>query len=106
MINVARSFGADRKTIIQMVIIPASLPGIWDSLRIMFGIGWTYIIVAELVAASSGIGQVIMEAQRYSMTENIITGLIVIGFLGLVTDFLFKIAYNIFFPYTLKSKQS
>ncbi len=103
-INVARSFGAKNKTIIKEVVIPSSLPGIWDSLRIMAGIGWTYIIVAELVAASSGIGHVIIEAQRYLLTSNIITGLIVIGILGLITDLIFRYSYKRFFPYSIKGK--
>jgi len=104
-IHVAKTFGATPRQIVEHVVIPASLPGIWDSLRVMFGIGWTYIIVAELVAARSGIGHVIIEAQRYLLTENIIAGLIVIGLLGLVTDWLFKIGYRKFFPYTVKSQR-
>ena len=105
LIRVARSFGASRKSVVTQVVIPASLPGIWDSLRIMVGIGWTYIIVAELVAARSGIGHVIIEAQRYLLTANIITGLIVIGILGLVTDLLFQYGYRKFFPYTVKTER-
>lgn len=105
LVSAARSFGASKKTILKEVIIPASLPGIWDSLRIMAGIGWTYIIVAELVAARSGIGHVIIEAQRYLLTANIITGLIVIGILGLITDLLFQYGYKKFFPYTLKTER-
>lgn len=105
-IQVARTFGADQYKILRNVIIPSALPGIWDALRIMFGIGWTYIIVAELVAARSGIGHVIIEAQRYLLTSNIITGLIVIGLLGLVTDQIFKYTYQKFFPYTIKSEKT
>ena len=106
LVDVAQSFGASKKTVIKEVVIPASLPAIWDSLRIMFGIGWTYIIVAELVAARSGIGHVIIEAQRYLLTTNIIFGLVIIGILGLITDFLFKYAYKKFFPYTIKSEKA
>lgn len=105
-VRVARSFGASDTRIVREVIVPASLPGIWDSLRIMAGIGWTYIIVAELVAARSGIGHVIIEAQRYLLTSNIITGLIVIGLLGLITDYLFLVGYKKFFPYTVKSEKA
>jgi len=105
LIENARSFGAPRKDVLFHVIIPASLPSIWDSLRIMAGIGWTYIIVAELVAASSGIGHVIIEAQRYLLTGNIIAGLLVIGLLGLITDQLFKWGYTKLFPYTTKSER-
>ncbi len=99
LINFARSLGASEGTVVRKVIIPASLPGIWDALRVMAGIGWTYIIVAELVAARSGIGHVIIEAQRYLLTANIITGLIVIGILGILTDFMFQYGRKKLFPY-------
>jgi len=102
-VRAASSFGASSRIILKEVIIPATLPKIWDSLRIMMGIGWTYIIVAELVAARSGIGHVIIEAQRYLLTANIITGLITIGILGLTTDLLFQYGYKRFFPYTTKT---
>ncbi|MFH1334641.1 MAG: ABC transporter permease [Pseudomonadota bacterium] len=105
LVSAARSFGASNRIVLKEVVIPASLPGIWDSLRIMAGIGWTYIIVAELVAARSGIGHVIIEAQRYLLTANIITGLITIGILGLITDLLFQYGYKKFFPYTTKTEK-
>jgi len=105
-LQLASTFGASKGKLLIKVIIPAALPGIWDSLRIMFGIGWTYIIVAELVAARAGIGHVIIEAQRYLFTYNIIIGLIIIGILGLLTDFLFKYGYRKLFPYTVKSQRT
>ena len=100
LINVGHTLGASDKQILFEIIIPSSMPMIWDSLRVMAGIGWTYIIVAEIVAARSGIGHVIIEAQRYLLTANIITGLIIIGIIGLITDYAFKYFGKKFFPWS------
>jgi NitT/TauT family transport system permease protein len=104
LINVGHTLGATDKQIMFDIIIPSSMPMIWDSLRVMAGIGWTYIIVAEIVAARSGIGHVIIEAQRYLLTANIITGLIIIGVIGLITDYAFKYFGRKFFPWNEGSK--
>ena len=52
----------------------------------MIGEAWTYLVVAEMVAASSGLGYSIMKAQRFLNTDAIFTGILVIGILGLITD--------------------
>ena len=52
----------------------------------MIGWAWTYLVVAEMVAASSGLGYSIMKAQRFLNTDAIFTGILVIGILGLITD--------------------
>lgn len=78
--------------ILWRIVLPASMPAIWDTLRITMGWTWTYLVVAELVAAQDGLGRRIMDAQRYLATHTIIFGTIFIGLLGLVTDYLFKLA--------------
>ncbi|NLJ25810.1 MAG: ABC transporter permease [Firmicutes bacterium] len=99
LIDTSYTLGADQKAAFIRVILPAALPGIMDTLRITLGWAWTYLVVAELVAASSGLGYMIMEAQRFLRTAGIIVGILVIGLLGLVTDILFKTAYNRMFPW-------
>jgi NitT/TauT family transport system permease protein len=74
------------------VVLPTALPGIWDTFRITLGWCWTYLVVAELVAANVGLGYRIMRAQRFLQTESIILGILIIGLLGLITDLLFKAA--------------
>ena len=64
----------------------ALLPRSLDTLRMMIGWAWTYLVVAEMVAASSGLGYSIMKAQRFLKTDAIFTGILVIGILGLITD--------------------
>jgi NitT/TauT family transport system permease protein len=99
MLETAYTLGAKRFQVIRKVLLPASLPGIVDTLRIIVGWSWTYIIVAELVASASGIGYMIISSQRMLRTGNIIFGILTIGMLGLITDFFFKWLYNKLFPW-------
>jgi NitT/TauT family transport system permease protein len=99
LLETAYTLGAKRFQVIRKVLLPASLPGILDTLRIIVGWAWTYIIVAELVASASGIGYMIISSQRMLRTGNIIFGILTIGMLGLITDYFFKWLYNRLFPW-------
>lgn len=103
LVEAALTLGASHKDIITKVVIPNSMPGIWDSFRLMIGAAWTFVIIAEIVGASSGLGHLMIESQRFLKTDNIFAAIVVIGFLGLATDYFFKITYKIFFPWTEKS---
>ncbi len=94
MIQVSYTFGLTKWETLRKVILPAAMPGIWDTFRITLGWAWTYLVVAELVAANVGLGYRIMRAQRFLQTESIILGILVIGLLGLVTDYAFKWSYR------------
>lgn len=104
MIQVSYTFGLSRSEILRSVILPAAMPGIWDTFRITIGWAWTYLVVAELVAANVGLGYRIMRAQRFLETDQIILGILVIGVLGLATDYLFKWSYRRLFPWALQSR--
>jgi len=99
LINTAYTLGVSRRSVFRRVILPASLPGIVDTLRITFGWAWTYLVVAEIVAASSGLGYMIMQSQRFLKTAHIIVGIIVIGVIGIVVDVFFKWLYARLFPW-------
>ena len=75
-----------RKKHLQKVIVPGSLPYIWDNSRICFGWAWTYVIIAELVGAQNGLGYAIIRAQRYLATDRIFAYIIVIGLIGVLSD--------------------
>jgi NitT/TauT family transport system permease protein len=94
MIQVSYTFGLTKWETLRKVILPAAMPGIWDTFRITLGWAWTYLVVAELVAANVGLGYRIMRAQRFLQTESIILGILVIGLLGLLTDYAFKWSYR------------
>ena len=90
LIRAGQTLGLSEGELLRRVVLPAAAPGIWDTLRITVGWTWTYLVVAELVAANEGLGRRIMDAQRYLATETIIWGTLFIGVLGLVTDLAFK----------------
>ena len=103
LIDAALTLGATSFELITKVIIPNSLPGIWDSLRIMIGAAWTFVIIAEIVGASSGLGHLMIQSQRFLRTDNIFAVIVIIGFLGLVTDYSFKVSYKFMFKWTEKA---
>ncbi len=99
MINAAKTLGAGRWQVYREVIFPASLPGLMDDFRLTIGWAWTYLVVAEMVAASNGLGYMILKSQRYLATDTIFAGLILIGLIGLVTDWIFRILSRLVAPW-------
>lgn len=99
LIETSYTLGVSRWGVFKQIILPASLPGIVDTLRIAFGWAWTYLVVAEIVAAGSGLGYMIMQSQRFLKTGNIIVGILVIGIIGIMIDVAFKLAYKKLFPW-------
>lgn len=85
-IEIARTVGAKPRDILKDVILRAMLPSMVDNLRITLGWCWTYLVIAEIVASSSGIGYVIWDARRYMQTPTVMGGVVAIGVIGLVTD--------------------
>ena len=90
LVEAAYTLGASDQGIIRRVLIPGAAPGIAETLRLVLGWAWTYVIVAELIGSSSGIGHMITDSQSLLNTGQIIFGIIVIGVIGLVSDFVFK----------------
>ncbi len=103
-IQISYTLGLNKWEILRSVVLRSALPGIWDTFRITLGWAWTYLVVAELVAANVGLGYRIMRAQRFLETDTIILGILVIGVLGLVTDYAFKITYNLLFPWMRRTR--
>lgn len=101
LVEAAYTLGASDTGIIRRVLLPATAPEIAEILRLVLGWAWTYVIVAELIGSSSGIGHMIIESQALLATGQIIFGIIVIGLIGLVSDFLFKAANRLLFPWKL-----
>ncbi|MBI5456474.1 ABC transporter permease [Candidatus Kaiserbacteria bacterium] len=102
----ALTLGAQTKHIFFSIVLPQSMPGIWDSMRITIGFGWAFVILAEVVAATSGLGHLIVISQRFLKISNVMAAIVVIGLLGLATDMLFKLGYRYFFPWTDKSRHA
>lgn len=90
LVDCAYTLGASRWQVVLRILTPACLPGVMDNLRVTMGWAWTYLVVAELVAADSGLGYMILNAMRGLSTDVILLGVFTIGILGLITDSLFK----------------
>ncbi len=99
LINAAKTLGAGKWQVYREVILPAALPGLMDDFRLTIGWAWTYLVVAEMVAAQNGLGYMILRSQRYLATDTIFAGLILIGLIGLITDFLFRVLTRIVAPW-------
>ncbi|MBI5793820.1 ABC transporter permease [Candidatus Uhrbacteria bacterium] len=104
LIESARTLGAGRGQIVYRVILPFVKPRIYDDLRISVGWAWSALMAAEIVGASSGIGLVVIEAQRLLRTPNVMGGILVIGIIGLITDITMRNLYPVFFPWAPKLK--
>ena len=98
-IEIARTVGAKPHQILKDVILRAMLPSMTDNLRITLGWCWTYLVIAEIVASSSGIGYVIWDARRYMQTPTVIAGVVAIGVIGLVTDQVIRVLHRRVFSY-------
>jgi len=91
LVNASYTLGCTRKDVLLHVLGPASLPGVLDTLRVTIGWAWTYLVVAEMVAASSGLGYISLKAMRGLQVDVIFLAIAVIGLLGLATDQIFRI---------------
>jgi NitT/TauT family transport system permease protein len=101
LVEAAYTLGSTSKGIVRRVIVPANAPEIAETLRLVLGWAWTYVIVAELIGSSSGIGYMIINSQSRLQTGQIIFGIIVIGLIGLVSDTAFKALNRKLFPWSL-----
>ena len=101
LVEAAYTLGANGTSVVRRVLLPNAAPSIAESLRLVLGWAWTYVIVAELIGASSGIGHMITDSQALLNTGQIIFGIIVIGVIGLISDFFFKWANQKLFPWAL-----
>ncbi|UAY90592.1 ABC transporter permease [Pectobacterium polaris] len=102
-IRVAQTLGASRRQIFFHVVLPDTLPELFTTVRLAIGIGWTSLIAAEMVAATSGIGWMVMNASAYLRTDIVMLGILLLGGIGYVLDLLLVGAQRIFVPWAGKS---
>ena len=99
LVEAAYTLGVSDRGLIRRVLIPGAAPEIAETLRMVLGWAWTYVIVAELIGASSGIGHMITDSQALLATDQIIFGILVIGVIGLISDLGFKWGNRRLFPW-------
>jgi NitT/TauT family transport system permease protein len=90
LLETTRTLGGKKRDLLLRVITPYIAPQVLDAFRINMAAAWNLVIVAELVAAESGLGKHITLAQRFLRTDQIFLGLIVIGLIGLLIDLSFR----------------
>ncbi|OLC04564.1 MAG: hypothetical protein AUH78_21760 [Gemmatimonadetes bacterium 13_1_40CM_4_69_8] len=100
----AQTLGASARQVVSKVLIALALPGIYTSLRNLFGLAFGYIMLAELINAKYGLGYLLSTSQRRGLTEHIILILIVIGTLAYGIDRLLYWFQVRLFPYLARSE--
>jgi taurine transport system permease protein len=98
-INAAYSMGASKWQVIWHVIVPAALPEILTGMRIAIGFGWTTLVAAEMVAATEGLGQMVLNASNFLRTDIVIMGIIVIGIVAYLFDLLMRALERVLVPW-------
>ncbi len=89
-IHAAYSFGASRWQVMRHVILPSALPEILTAMRIGVGFGWTTLVAAEMVAATKGLGYMVLSASQFLQTPTVIMGIIVIAAIAYAFDLLMR----------------
>jgi NitT/TauT family transport system permease protein len=100
LIKVSRTLGAGSGSVFRKVIFPYALPGIFDAMRVNLAAAWNLIVVAELIAADSGLGFRIVRAQKFLHIDQIFVALVVIGILGVTSDLLLRTLRNRLAPWS------
>jgi len=86
LFEAASMLGCDGSSLFRQVVLPAAMPGIFNGLRLAHGFAWILIVVGEMTGVPTGLGAVIMDGRTLSRTDLVITGMIIIGIAGFLTD--------------------
>jgi NitT/TauT family transport system permease protein len=97
LVQTALTLGASKWKVITTVLVPSALPEIFDSFRVMNAISWTYVILAEAVNPEHGLGYMVELARTHQKASWSFAGLLVIGGIGLITDFIIRSISKIMF---------
>jgi taurine transport system permease protein len=89
-LEAASMLGVGSFKTISEVLFPAAVPSIIAGLRIGAGLGWMSLVGAELIVASSGMGNLIVRAQSAIATDTVMAGMVAIGMVGVVIDILIR----------------
>lgn len=99
LLEAAQTLGASRRRLVTNVILPGILPNLYNDMRILLGWAWTYLIVAELIGASSGISWFINQQGKHFHFDNVFAGIMMIGFIGLICDQFLALFSTYLFPW-------
>jgi len=98
-LKTAYTLGATKGQAVSRVLLPISWPDIWQAMRLGFGVGWSYILLAEMVDVGRGLGGIIITSQRRGPREHIYLVLVAIVLVAFLTDKLWAVVGRLLFPY-------
>jgi NitT/TauT family transport system permease protein len=98
-LKTAYTLGASRWDAVRNVLLPIAWPDIWQAMRLGFGVGWSYILLAEMVDVGRGLGGIIITSQRRGPREHIYLVLVIIVAVAFLTDKLWATVGRWLFPY-------
>ncbi len=98
-LKTAYTLGATKGQAVSRVLLPISWPEIWQAMRLGFGVGWSYILLAEMVDVGRGLGGIIITSQRRGPREHIYLVLVIIVAVAFLTDKLWAAVGRFLFPY-------
>ena len=96
LFEAAEMLGCNGSQLFRAVVLPASLPSIFNGLRLGAGFAWILIVVGEMTGVPEGLGAVIMDGRTLSRTDLVITGMIIVGVAGFVSDRILVLLNNYF----------
>ena len=102
LLDVARSFGYTKRQSVLRIIFPFALPYIITGMKLAIGYSWRSLIASELLAASSGLGYLILSAEQLSRTDIVMAGIFIIGVMGFIMDYSFSLLSKSLMPYMSK----
>lgn len=98
-LRTASTLGASRLDLVFRVLVPVALPGIWQGMRLAFGVGWTYLVLTEVVVMENGLGYLIAFSQRRGPREHIYLVIMLITLIAWAADIAWVQLGHLLFPY-------
>jgi NitT/TauT family transport system permease protein len=103
-LRTAYTLGASRRQVVFRVLVPIALPDIWHAMRLAFGVGWTYLVLTEVVVMTDGLGFLVAVSQRRGPREHIYLVILLITLIAWVFDFTWALLGRLLFPYYQRSR--
>jgi len=98
-LRTAYTLGASKRQVILRVLVPVALPDIWHGMRLAFGVGWTYLVLAEVVVKTGGLGDLIDTARRRALSGRVYLVIVIITMIAWVADLIWNYLAGVLFPY-------
>lgn len=90
LVEVGRQAGLDRRALLWRILIPAALPGIFTGLRAALSLGWMFLVAAELIASTQGLGYLLSDGRETGRVDFVFIAILSLALLGKVTDSLLR----------------